>query len=456
VPGDSVDENGFGFGQEAELVRQYLSLGLRLDRHIHGVVDAYYGPPALRDQVAAEPRYVPQRLVQHAGAILTALDDPAESGMDDAVRRRWLRAQVLGLATVAAKLAGDEIGYADEVEACYGVRPQRVDEDLFAAAHARLDGALPGSGPLLDRYVAWREAQAVPPDKLDAAIRSLADDFRERTQRLFGLPDGEHIDFELVADQPWSGFNYYLGDLRSRVAINTDLPVLSTSLGHLVAHEAYPGHHTEHTRKEVGLVRRRRQFEESIFLVGTPQCLLAEGLADLGLEVIVGAEPEPVIAEHLRPLGIAYDAEVVAAVREAGDALNAVRGNVAWLLHEEHRPEDECVDYSMRWSLLSRDRARQRRLVAARGAPPRGRVRRLFDALVVALARPRREVAAVPDRRDLARLHLVLRRGAAAVPPLRRGRSGPLRAPPHRATDPRRPSRRRVTRPDFLGRGGAS
>ena len=69
---------------------------------------------------------------------------------------------------------------------------------------------------------------------------------------MFGLPDGEICDFELVTDKPWSGFNTYLGGLRSRVDINTDLPVLSLFLPHLVAHEAYPGHHTEHTRKEIG------------------------------------------------------------------------------------------------------------------------------------------------------------------------------------------------------------
>ena len=132
---------------------------------------------------------------------------------------------------------------------------------------------------------------------------SLAEDLRARTDELFGLPDGEHVEFELVTDEPWSGFNYYLGDLQSRVAINTDLPVLSTGLAHLVAHEAYPGHHTEHTRKEVGLVRRRQWWEESIFLVGTPQCLLAEGLADLGLEVAWGRHPEATVAAHLRPLG---------------------------------------------------------------------------------------------------------------------------------------------------------
>jgi hypothetical protein len=174
---------------------------------------------------------------------------------------------------------------------------------------------------------------------------------------MFGLPDGEHIDFELVSDRPWSGFNYYLGDLRSRVAVNTDLPVLSMSLGHLVAHEAYPGHHTEHSRKEAGLVRQRRWIEETIFLVGTPQCLLAEGLADLGIEVLCGDHPERVVADHLRPLGIRHDTEVIGAVRDAGEALGSVRANVALLLHEAGAGLDDAVAYAERWALLPRSRA---------------------------------------------------------------------------------------------------
>ncbi len=337
-----------------DLIEDYLALGLALGRHIDGLVDAYYGPADLAARAASEPVRPPAELAARARRLLADLAADREL---DGLRRRYLIAQVEGLKTTASRLAGEPIGYADEVEACYGVRPHLVPEDEFAAAHRRLAEVLPGSGTVGERYVAWREAQVVPVARLQEAVASLAEELRERTDRLFGLPDGEHVDFELVTDRPWAGFNYYQGQLRSRVAINTDLPVLSTGLGHLVAHEAYPGHHTEHSRKEIGLVRRRRRLEETIFLVGTPQCLLAEGLADLGLEVVAGPRPEPMVAAHLAPLGIPYDADLVAALATVAETLSAVRGNAALLLNDQGLDEAAVADYLARWGLVSPPRA---------------------------------------------------------------------------------------------------
>ncbi len=341
-------------------VGAYLELGLALGRHVDGLVDAYYGPPDLSARAAAEPPLPPPQLVDAARRLLADLDAGAPldgDGVEDAARRAWLRAQTLGLLTTARRLSGEDIAYVDEVEQCYGVRPVAVPDDVIAEAQRRLEEAVPGDGPLLARLVAWRESHAVAPDLLPSAISSLAEDLRQRTGRLFGLPEGEHVDFELVTGRPWSGFNTYLGSLRSRVDINVDLPVLSISLAHLVAHEAYPGHHTEHSRKEVGLVHRRHFMEETIFLVGTPSALLAEGLADLGLEVVMGRRPEATVAEHLRPLGIRYDAEVVGAISEAGEALAGVRGNAALRLHAEGADPETVIDDMARWAMLPRARA---------------------------------------------------------------------------------------------------
>lgn len=346
-------------GSVPSLIESYLRLGLRLGRHIEGFVDAYYGPAALAAQASAEPVTPPARLVTEADSLLRDLDDGVDADRVDASRRRWLRAQTIGLRTSARLLTGESIPYADEVELRYGVRPVRRDEELFAAAHRRLDAVLPGSGSVAERNMTWREAQAIPVERLPSVLASLAEELRERTDRRFGLPEGEHVEWELVRDQPWSGFNYYLGDLHSRVAINTDLPVLATSIAHLVAHEAYPGHHTEHARKEAGLVRDRGWIEETIFCVGTPQCLLAEGLADLALEVIADGESEQLVAAHLRAQGLHYDPEVASTVRDASESLNAVRANAAWMLHADGVDVDEVVGYLERWALISNERARK-------------------------------------------------------------------------------------------------
>jgi len=341
--------------EATEPVGRYLEVGLRLGRHLDGMVDAYYGPEPLAARVEAEPLRPLGALVGDVRALVADLD--AGDGDLDATRRRWLRAQSAGLHTAARQLAGEQVTFVDEVEQCYGVRPEFVDHDLLAEAHRQLDAVLPGSGPLAQRYDAWRTTHVMTREQLTAAVHTLAEAFQARTAQAFGLPDGEHITFELVTDEPWSGFNYYEGGLQSRVAINTDLPVSSTAIGHLIAHEAYPGHHTEHCRKEVGLVRQRQQLEESIFLVGTPQCLLAEGLADLALEVLLGADHQPALADLLHPLGIRYDTEVVTAVAHAGEALSAVRGNAALILHDRGGSEEDAIVELSRWGLLPRERA---------------------------------------------------------------------------------------------------
>jgi hypothetical protein len=351
------------------VVTGYLELGLALGRHIDGLVDAYYGPAELATRIADEPRRSPMRLVSEARELISAidggadLDDPRETAHDDrggsadAARRHWLRAQTIGLLTTARRLSGEEISYADEVELCYGVRPHPIERDVVEEAHKRLEAVVPGSGRLEERFSTWRESHAVEPEKLIGVIETLADDLRERTDRMFGIPEGENCEFVLVTKKPWSGFNTYLGGLRSRVDINTDLPVLSLSLPHLVAHEAYPGHHTEHTRKEVGLVRNRKWLEETIFLVGTPQCLIAEGLADLGLQVVMGPRYEQAVAGHFSSSGIRYDADTASVVAEAGLVLQAVRATAAWRLHEEGVAPDEVVSELSRWALLPRARA---------------------------------------------------------------------------------------------------
>ena len=218
--------------------REYILLGLRLGRHVDGLVDAYYGPPELKDQVDREPVADAATLVADADALLAKLDDG------------WLYDQVYGLRTYAGVLAGEQLSYSDEVEGCYGVRPQRVGTEQYEAVHDRLEELLPGDGNLAERYEAWRRSRIVPAEKVAPALRDVLSVLRERTERVVELPAGEEVVVEEVRDEPWWAFNYYLGDLRSRVVVNLDQPDLADAVVELAAHEVYPGHHTEHCVKE--------------------------------------------------------------------------------------------------------------------------------------------------------------------------------------------------------------
>ncbi len=85
-----------------------------------------------------------------------------------------------------------------------------------------------------------------------------------------------------MTGQPWSGYNWYDGGLRSRVDLNTDLPIRAPDLLGVMSHETYPGHHLEHAWKEAELVTRQSRLEASVLLINAPECLISEGLAEVG------------------------------------------------------------------------------------------------------------------------------------------------------------------------------
>jgi len=348
-------------GRES-LAERYCRLGLALGRHLPGLVDAYYGPTELQAAAESGSPLSPLALASELRdlALRLAQGEPIDDGdwKDDPARRRWLLEQVEGLRTTARRLGGEPVGYVEEVRSCYGVEPRPVDPEEVEAAHQRLAEVFGPDDPG-GRYRSWREAQAVPPERLQGLLATIAEDLRSRTDACFALPEGEQVELELTTNQPWSGFNYYLGGFRSRVAINCDLPVLSGSLGHLVAHEAYPGHHSEHCSKELRLWRRRHQVEETAFFVGTPECLLSEGLADYALELILGEGWPAWLAGHVEEAGLALDADVLAAVSGAAETLGRCRASAAWRLHVDGADPEQVALELARDTLGTRERAQK-------------------------------------------------------------------------------------------------
>jgi hypothetical protein len=340
-----------------DLVTEYLKLGLRFNRVVDGFVDAYTGDPELRRAVDDEPTPAPVELSRRAAELSAAV---ADTDMD-VDRAAFLTAHLDALAVAGRRLGGEPMSFIDEVQSYFQVRISEVDTDVYAAAHENISQVLGGFGPLDQRLAAFRAAETCPPELVETVVRTVAAALRARVAEqtgLAGLP--EHIDFEIARNVSWSGFNYYLGGFRSRVAVNADIGHRMSQFGVLVAHECYPGHHTEHCRKEDLLVDRGGQAEHTIFLVNTPQCLMAEGLGDLALTAAVGTGWGRWLAEVLDGIGPRFDPDAVEALELASRPLNTVRQNAAIMLHDRGADADDVLAYQRRWSLASEEQARQR------------------------------------------------------------------------------------------------
>ena len=104
---------------------------------------------------------------------------------------------------------------------------------------------------------------------------------------LFGLPPEEDCEVTFAHDKPWIAYNWYLGDYKSHIEFNQDIPMEMWSLPYAIAHEMYPGHHTEFAIKDQRLYRGEGRPEHSILLSNAPSSLISEGIAENGLEAIV-------------------------------------------------------------------------------------------------------------------------------------------------------------------------
>ena len=327
---------------------RFLELGLRLGRHVDGLVDSYYGPPELKEQVDAEEPVAPAQLVDDAAALRDSLDDC------------YLRDLVDGCWTYARVLAGEQMSYSDEVEGSYGVRPERTPDAVFEGVHAELDALLPGDGPLDERRRAWRDRHLCPGGKAVAVLDDLLPLLRARTHDLVALPDGERAALEPVTDEPWWAFNYYLGNLSSRVVLNTDLPTTGLDLIHLACHEVYPGHHTEGALKEQLLVRDQGRLEETIALVPTPAAVLSEGIAEVGADVILDDASQEEAYAIIRRHGVELaDPELGAKISEQIDRLRTVGLNAALMIFEDDVSHEEAQEYVRHWTLNTSEQAAQ-------------------------------------------------------------------------------------------------
>jgi hypothetical protein len=288
---------------------------------------------------------------------------PRPADERERLRVQYLTRQLESLVARVDMLLGTKMTFDQESRALYdAVSPPQSEAD-FRPVLAELDRALPGTSSLIQRYEAFAGAFVIPKDKLDAVFTAAIDECRRRTLPHVDLPAGETFTVEYVTGKPWSAYNWYQGGYTSVIQVNTSLPITIDRALDLACHEGYPGHHVYNVLLEHALVIGRGWKEFTIYPLFSPQSLVAEGTANLGIEIAFpGGTRTAFERETLYPIaGLnPSTAESYAAVLRLIDRLSYAGNEAARRYLAGEIDRQAAVAWLQTFAMMPADRALQR------------------------------------------------------------------------------------------------
>jgi hypothetical protein len=201
------------------------------------------------------------------------------------LRREYLRKQLSAVRVRTEMLAGKKLTFDEESAALYDAVAPTSPDATFQTILDDLEARIPGKGPLAARVESFRQQFVVPKDRLAKVFDLAIAECRRRTQAHVTLPADESFTVEYVTNKSWGGYNWYQGNFRSLIQVNTDLPIFIDRAVDLACHEGYPGHHVYNALIEQHLTKGRGWVEMSVYPLFSPQSLIAEGSANYGIDV---------------------------------------------------------------------------------------------------------------------------------------------------------------------------
>lgn len=268
------------------IAENYVRLGLDIGRYDQRFVDAYYGPDSLKPTGAIAAVFPKDSFLTAVTALhnqLKAFDNSSNDTL--AKRSAWIQSQLKAFESRLKLLGGDSASFDDECKQMYGVTVPVHDSLHFQNIIRQLDKLLPGKGNVNDRFQQLANHFIIPKNKLDTVIQAAIAECRKKTQQHFQLPATESYTLEFVNNKFWGGYNWYKGNYKSVIQINTDLDIFIDRVIDVGSHESYPGHHIYNMMLEKNLYQDKGWTEISLYPLFSPQSLIAEGSANYGIEL---------------------------------------------------------------------------------------------------------------------------------------------------------------------------
>lgn len=339
------------------LSEEFVRLALAIEEHVPGYLDAYFGTDEWMQEAKQAGKLPLTELAERTDRLAREVDQVNDW---DVQRKDFLAAQLRAMQLSLRMLSGEKVSLMEEVQALYDVQPEWKDESIFIEAYKRLEELLPAGGSLKERLERWNTSLRLPLEKIKELMPVIVDRLRDCTREKFELPEGESFQVEFVSDEPWMAYNWYQGEYRSRIDINTDLPTQINGLTILLAHEGYPGHHTERCIKDAKLIRQKNYLEQVAVLINAPSCVISEAIATTALDtVLTQAELTDWYRQELLPrAGLAHvDAAAMMEITRVKREIESIAGNAAFMLHDQKKSPEEIISYMQQYGLNTKEDA---------------------------------------------------------------------------------------------------
>ncbi len=336
--------------------REYLLLALRIGKLIDGYIDSYYGPEDLKNSVNAEEKSSPKELVIKC----SKLQEMLAVQEFDSKRTNFIRRMLKSMETTLRVLSGEKIEYLEIVKQLFDISPILFDDNYLYRVVEECKEIFQITKPLKDTFEEFQKQRAIAPEKIEPYFLHAFKLVKTRTKEVFPnlLPSNEELSVEIVKEKPWAAYNWYLGNSKSRIDINTDQPLNYLSILKIASHEGYPGHHTEHSIKESILYRQQGRFEHAILIVQSPESVISEGLANVGLDLLFTPKEqiEISIREYCPDTTKERSIEDLLKINEVlGKFSLELLNNAAIHLHQDNWSDEELLDYAISFEIFSKE-----------------------------------------------------------------------------------------------------
>jgi len=344
-----------------KIARQYVRLVLVTGKYDSDYVDAYFGPADLK-KLADSDKMTVQQIKSATNDLLLSIVNltPKDNDPLSLKRKMYLTRLLRALKTKLEMLEGKKFSFDMESKALYDAVSPIYNIKIYDDILNQLDAMIPGRGNLTKRFEEYRKRFIISPKKLDTVFKAAIAECRKRTKKFIELPPDERFDLEFVKSKPWGAYNWFKGNSRSLIQVNSEKPISIDRIIGLAAHEGYPGHHVFHSLFEKELYKKRNWVEFSIYPLFSPVSMISEGMANFGITLVFPQNEKLAFEKQvLYPLaGInSSEAENYTKILNLIQKLTYSGNEAGRRFLDGNMSEEHTIDWLMTYQLQTEDRA---------------------------------------------------------------------------------------------------